>query len=168
MVNNMDLLQRLVGCECWHCFLLPDSSVLSLAIGEKLPNPSKRAAQHRPGDPRRFRPEFGLWIECAWRLDSDRAVITVWSDKGPAPNGPLAKGIEQLYGRKVTAVETCPPAWDLVVKFEGGYLLKVFVDTSEATDSQDAWALFERDEILLSVGPKGRWSTDPNRPSNTW
>jgi hypothetical protein len=65
-------------------------------------------------------------------------------------------------------VSTYPPAWDLHVEFEGGYVLKVFVDTSEVTENQDAWAVFHRDGLLLSVGPKGRWTTDPNRAHDTW
>jgi hypothetical protein len=161
------MTERLVGLECWGCSILPGSSVLNMALGRKVPDTSRGSWKLKPEE--RFTPEFALFIECTWRLDTVDSVVTVWSDYGEEFDGPMYKGISLLFGRRITSVKAVPPAWDLTVEFEGGYILKAFSGTSEFREEQDAWAVFHHEDgLLVSTGPKGRWNTDKNRPSNSW
>lgn len=170
MSEVTQVVQRLVGLKCWHCFIRSGSSTLSMAFGQKLPRKSKLAASKDESDPRRYEGELSLFIECTWRLDGPESIVTVWSEADTdLEGGPISKGMREIYGRIITSVEVTRPAWDMVLHFKGGYCLRVFCDTTDLQEEQDAWSLSDYNSgLLVSVGPKGRWSTDRNLPHNTW
>lgn len=162
-----EVLERLKGLECWGAYMLPDSAALHLALGHRIPDTSKGAKRLPPED--RYNPEYALWVVCPWRISTVRQVVTVWQDYTDGFESPMAKGVQSLYGRRIEAIRTTGPAWDLSVRFEGGFFLRVFAVTSPLREEQDAWSVFHHEEgHLLSVGPMGMWTTVKDRVSNLW
>lgn len=158
---------KLLGLECWGAFLLPSSPVLHLALGDKIPDTSRGAHKLLPED--RFTPEYALMVECPWRLDLPNRVVTGWMDYTDGYDSPMAIGIERLYGKRIIRSAVTRPAMDLTLRFQGNYSLRIFSSTSLCHEEQDAWSLFHhRDGLLVSIGPRGQWSTDKSRVPNDW
>lgn len=161
------LISRLLGLECWYVFTDPNTSEITVALGKKIPRVRKNP-KFAEDDPRQYRGEYDLWIKSAWRLEYHNSVVAVCSDYGPTPDSALSRGIRAVFGKKITAIEAIPPAWDLLVHFDDGHSLKVFCNSSEHNGPGTAWTLGGPDGFLIAIGPKGRWTTDGNSPHDSW
>src|SRR5690606_21991872 len=74
--------------------------------------------------------------ECPWRIDSAEAVICTWMDEN-APNQRLHDGLMMLKDRRVLDAEVILPAYDLIITFEGGLILRVFPDQVNAEEGDN-------------------------------
>ena len=98
--------------------------------------------------------EISLFIECAWRLDSEREVICGSTDSNEN-DGPMQRGLALIVGRAVKSVKVELPAGDLTVRFDGDIALRVFCDQTNLEEGNDNYSLHVKDRIYI-VGPRGR------------
>jgi hypothetical protein len=75
-----------------------------------------------------------------------------------------------LNGRALLAVELSHPSLETTFRFAGDHLLRVFpIYSSPDEAGAEHWMLFTPGDMVLSVGPAGRWSYHrsdvPDRPS---
>ncbi len=118
-----DLLQSIVGQECWGVHLAAASPQLLFGVsggGTKVQGKES---------------EFSLLIWCAWRL-REGANIKVSSDTDF--EGQLHTILEQLESQKVVEVELTEPTNDLRVVFDNNWCLEAFA-TFDSTWSLDNW-----------------------------
>lgn len=148
-------LQRLIGLDCSNVSAGAVGSLASLDFGARVPRskPLPYPNVSLTPDEHKFRGEYVLFLEdCPWRLDGADAVIASWTDSS-APGGPIVSGLRQLVGRPVQAVELSYPGLDLVIRFSGGYTLKVFPDQSDP-DAGDNYSLLTAEGTTLVVAAR--------------
>lgn len=69
-------LQKIVGKECWGSVEGEGTgSVILFMFGEKIPNLKPIENEHLSKDVQNFESEFSLFIQCVWRVDSNKKVI---------------------------------------------------------------------------------------------
>ncbi len=103
--------------------------------------------------------EISLFIECAWRLDSETEVICGSTDSNDN-DGPMQRGLALVVGRVVKSVKVELPAGDLTVRFSGDIALGVFCDQTNLEEGNDNYSLHVKDRIFI-VGPRGRIRSEP-------
>lgn len=98
-----------------------------LDFGQKIPRARPLKNPTLPEVLRQYKGEFGIFVQnCAWRLDSERTVCT---SKSPnAKDGEMARGLQDLIGRRVVSVLVTLPTHDLVIEFSDGIKLSLFCD----------------------------------------
>ncbi len=148
-------IHNLVGKECWGTVAGEGAgSFISLEIGDKIPRRKLVDNSALEMIVRNYEGEYGLSIECAWRLDSDKEVICgSWDDN--SKKGKMLQGLNLLVGRHITRVDLLKPAWDLTVEFSDSLILKIFCDQTNEEDENDNYMLFTSTEILV-IGSRGR------------
>ena len=113
-----------------------------------LTNPNLTEEQ-RAGDS-----EYGLFVECAWRLDGPQEVVCgAWDDN--SPRGPMLRGLQGIVGHKAEFFRLSEPGLDLEILFGNGWTLRVFCDQVNEEDEGDNYSVFCPGEILV-VGTKSR------------
>lgn len=153
-MNNTRLLElskaisALVGRECWSAVAgAGTGSVVSLQFGEKVRRSQRFTNPYLSPEAQEFDGEYILFIECAWRLDSETAVVCSWTDDNSA-DGSMLAGLRQLQGQKVTDYKLSTPAQDLDLEFEGGLIIHVFCDQSGTPDA-DNYAFIDQASIYV-------------------
>lgn len=68
--------------------------------------------------------ELALIIDCPWRLDSTDAPLCGWHDDDER----AVTELSQLIGAAVESIEVRRPGYDLILRFAGGYALRLFPD----------------------------------------
>lgn len=124
----------------------------SLAIGRKtkrdqpLKNPAQTSAF------RNHEAEISFFVWCAWRLECGELVVT--SSDGGA--GEIKRGLKRIVGKSVVKVEVMPPAWDLMMHFDGNLRLVVFCNHAGKKPSFNGnWqARVQRTRIIAGPGIK--------------
>jgi hypothetical protein len=146
-------LNALVGAECWGIVAgAGTGSVVSFEFGAK--RPLKRALSNTrlPEVLRRFEGEYGLMVECAWRLESHSAVVGGWTE-GSVENGKRYPFLHALEGRRVVACSVEPVSLDLRVEFDAELALRVFCDQTSKEEEADNYSLHTSDATVI-VGCK--------------
>lgn len=147
-------LRRLAGLECWAVIAGAGSgSRVALDFGSKVER-DKPLLNPTVADVSRFyKGEFSLFIEdCAWRLEQGGAIIC--SSKSDNRQGAeLLHGVSLIVGNKLLRVAAIAPGWDLVMEFEGGFVLRTFSDCVTQDDG-DNFTLYTP-ESVVSIGAKG-------------
>lgn len=154
-------LNALIGQECWNVSAGAIGSLASIDIGDKvlrdkpLPYPNKNLAP----DLHKYRGQYVLYLEdCPWRLDGTDAVIASWMDSN-APNGPIVTGLKQLEGATITHVDLITPAFDLIVSFNNGLILRIFPDQVDP-DEGDNYSLSVAGEKHYVIAAKSTLYAD--------
>ena len=136
-------------------------SMVSLDFGAKvardkpLPYPNVKLTP----DEHKFRGELVLYIEdCPWRLDSHDEVLASWTDSN-APRGPIVIEMKKLVGTRVVHVEVTHPGLDLLLRFDNGFVLRIFPDQSER-DGGDNYSLSVADGLTYIVGARSQLSIE--------
>ena len=87
--------------------------------------------------------EYCLFIECVWRLEFGKTVLTGWNESPDINNGNLTKQITTLKEDFIDGVELSD-FYDLKITFKSGKILNVFCDVtphSEPSDYDENWSL---------------------------
>lgn len=150
------LVRRLIGRRCWAAIAgeSTDSSVL-LEFESKLPRMVPIVNPHLSEDERYHEGEISLYIDCAWRLDSETNVLCGSTDS-PAKGGAMLAGLSRLVDREIESAQIEPPAFDLTLKFGGGPTLKVFCEETNLENDYDNYWLKVKPEGFFIVGPRGQ------------
>jgi len=120
----MDINEALVGLRCWHASVGGASAPsFLLAFGDKLRRPRPLQNPAQPEEYRLHRGASELLVWCSWRLQSSKEVFAS-SDQDEA--GVIK--LRELVGEDVVHVTCNGPAWDLSVRFSGGFELAIFCD----------------------------------------
>jgi hypothetical protein len=148
-------VNRLVGQLCWGIIAgAGTGSIISLQLGRQIPrqlhsrNPTLSRLQ------KKYESEYTLFIECAWRLESNSKVICgCWDDN--SKNGEMIAGLKRLTGSTVTSVNVKKPTWDLDLMFSNGLVLRVFCDSVNLADLNDNYSVFLPEGIFV-VGTRSK------------
>ncbi|MCI0463037.1 MAG: hypothetical protein L0Z62_39320 [Gemmataceae bacterium] len=160
--NGHHELEQLVASvrslRCWYVSCGGAAGpTFQLALGDKLPRRTPLKNLAHPEEYRRFEGEMNLLVWCSWRLDAPDRPLTSSDD---SPEG-VARELGNLVGASVEAVSLTAPAWDLVLSFSGGRLLRIFCDHVPGDPSFDGnWELWGRDHAAL-VGPGAHYTVQP-------
>lgn len=147
-----DLLS-LVGEKCWAVVAgTGTGSVLSLYFGGRVPRQRRLSNPNVSAEAQEFDGEYVLYIECAWRLDSEDAVICSWTDDNSRGETMLT-GLQNLENETVRACELGHPAHDLTITFENGMALRIFCDQA-GDDGPDNFSFFTGSQASV-VGARG-------------
>lgn len=125
------ILAQASGKRCWNVSVGgPTLPQLTLALGKKikrqkpLPNPAQTS------DFRAFEGEISFFIRCWWRLERRSSILASTSDD----EANISAGLNRLIGRFLVQVTVAEPAWDLILKFSNGFLLRVFSNQPDNAD----------------------------------
>jgi len=116
-----------------------------------VPNPSL------PVTTRNYEGDYGLYVECPWRVRTDDAVLASWDDKED-DDGPMVAALERLVGTTVVSASVVAPARDLRLGFDNGLVLDVFASGSPRSDDDD-YSIFTP-LVIYAVGRGGRVETE--------
>lgn len=152
-------VERLIGEECWSV-TVAGGGLLLLHLGKPVPRAKPLRNLFLSELERTHEAELGVHISCAWRLDSAREVLSVWSDPKPA-QCPTPPDLECLRGAQVTGAVLSAPAWDLTLHFGEAGSLKVFCDHSVLEHEGDNYSVLSP-AGTVSVAPGGQVSLEPH------
>lgn len=142
-------LNRLIGQVCWGFAAgAGTGSVVSLDIGGKVLRESPLKNPHLSAEQQKYAAEFGLFIQCAWRIESKAQVVCgAWDDN--TGGGRMLEGLRLLVGQVISSVEVAKPALDLAMNFDGGLALRIFCDQTNQAEMEDNYSLFLPDAIYV-------------------
>lgn len=147
----------MVGLECWSVIGgLKDDLTLVLDMGNKQPRSLRLANRDLSFEQRTFEGEAGVLVQCPWRLESSNAIRACCYDP-VTEDQKLRSVLDELQEHRVEAVWAEPPGWDLSVRFEGGFTLRVFC-LDERKDGN--WFLWGP-EGTIEVGPRSQLHVQP-------
>lgn len=151
-------LMDLRGKPCWSFYAGPSTgSHVDFDFGQKLSRVVPLLGNANLTEDQKFyHGEVSLFIQCAWRLDSNDEVICGSTDSNEK-DGPMLVGLQSMMNKTVENLEIARPAFDLTLEFRGGLFLKVFCDQTNVEDDDPNYTLHTKDRIYI-VGPKGQIS----------
>lgn len=147
-MTNTDLINQFIntieglrGKPCWSVQISGVGSLANLHFGAKIPRQQDQIMAHPDFkidvDERINQGEIVLYLEeCPWRVDSPSAVLCSWMDENET-DGRLVEGLMQLKGLNVVDVQVIQPAFDLIITFEGGLVLRVFPDQANPEEGDN-------------------------------
>lgn len=147
------LLSTLIGKSCWHVSAGGSGgNTFGLDFGSKIKRLHPLRKSLNSTEFRWFEGEYKLIAWCAWRLDGEGSPLAC-SDQSPSS---IRKALQSLVGKRVRAIITRPPAWDLQIAFTGRLSLQLFCNNIPAQfDFEGNWDCWIKD-IGLIVGPGNR------------
>lgn len=134
-------LDKLRGVTCTHA-RLGYSTMLLLDFGTRQP-PDQEGYRH---------PDYGLVVECSWRLESRTEVLAGFFDEAED----IEAAIRTCVGRSVVRARSFPPSYMMRLNLSGGITLWDFSDRTGPYaadgDSRVPWYFAGR---LVSGGWEG-------------
>ncbi len=153
-----ELLPSLKGLECWYVSCGGAAgSTFQLTFGEKVRRPLPLRNSGHSEEFRQFEGEVGLFVWCAWRLDSPDGPVTSWDDA----EGSVEAGLGKLMGSRIGSIEVIPPAWDMNITFSNLLCLRVFCDHVPGEPSYDGNWDVRTQNLSIAVGPGTQYRTEP-------
>jgi hypothetical protein len=76
-----------------------------------------------------FDNKTSLYIYCTWRIEHNDNILTTSNDDTTPITGLLTKTVRELEGKKLIAFDLSKQ-YDLTLKFEDDYCVKIFCDIS--------------------------------------
>ena len=132
MAELLSRLYRLVNQRCsGYVGGRPTGSIITLDFAGSGPTPKRPTSTGLSS----------LMIWCGWRLEDQYGVICDWNDSNEK-GGPMLRGLDQIVGRVVTAIDVTSPAWDLVMTFGNSLRLHVFCDQCRNEKCCEDYVLF--------------------------
>ncbi|GAB4315957.1 MAG: hypothetical protein Kow00117_07800 [Phototrophicales bacterium] len=134
------LVSRLRGMPCWSVIVSGVGSLANLHFGEKIERDEHLVHVNFKITPeeRVYRGEIIVYLEeCPWRLDGLDSVICSWMNTTKT----IKQGLAQLKGDVVQDAVVSLPGYDLIIRFESGYVLRVFPDQVNA-DEGDNYSVY--------------------------
>ena len=105
-----------------------------------------------------LRGEYGLMIDCAWRLD---AVTEVLCGSEDDLRSLFNFHFNKLVSEKVISTKLTEPAYDLEIEFSNNYILKLFCNNTNPEAFDNNYDFFTP-EGCFSVGCKGEINFEKN------
>lgn len=162
------VVNQLIGKPCWYCFAGGSTgSRFDLLFGAKIPRAKPLRNPTVPEEARANEGEYALYVECPWRIEIRGVISSSWQESCE-PDGPMCRGLDTLVGETVEHASVMEPALDLVVKFAGDKVLRLFCDTTYETYYLTNWSVFGPGDLFVSVGPCGQVRIDRNGPADQW
>lgn len=124
---------QLVNKPCWSV-IAGTGSLITLGFGDRIARVKRLKNPTLTEEQRASRPEFELYVCCAWRLESENLVICT-STTSTLNSLQCSPELINLPGRKVVDARIEYPGLDLVILFEGGVRLYVFADQANEIDN---------------------------------
>jgi hypothetical protein len=151
--------RKVIGKECWGIVAgAGTGSSMNVQIGNKILRTKPLDNTALAHDVRNFEAEYSIYIECVWRLDSDKGIICgAWDDN--SKKGKMLQGLNHLLGNQITRIIILEPAYDLIIEFSNSFKLKVFCDQVNEKDGNDNYSLFTPTEII-TVGNRSKLLTE--------
>lgn len=146
-------LLRLHDRRCWCAVPIGPHGFLQLGFGQRLVREVPLDA-HPAQALRTHFPELGLFVECAWRLDSESGVVCGTRD-ALRPGGRLLEGLARLIDDNVARAEFSAPAGDLAIHFSSGLVLRLFADRVDHERDETNYSLYLPGETW-TIGGGGR------------
>lgn len=118
-------IKNLYKKTCWSIIAGEGTgSNVSINFGEKILLKRPLKNPHLSEEERKYDGEYGLYITCSWRMDSDMHVVC-GSKEPNRNNGAMVKGLKNLLNARVADIIVSKPAFDLVLNFDNKYSLKI-------------------------------------------
>ena len=141
-------LGHLSGLECWSVIGgRGTGSALSLGFGKRVPSRRFSANTTLTLEERQFEPEYSLFVEAAWRLQSSDRVLMTWTEVDS--DSAWDDGPKSLLGLRVESTSVRPIGLDLEVRFERGLVFSIFCD--QATEEEN-YSFFTPEQVLTVGG----------------
>ena len=147
------VLSDLIGCRCFSA--ITGSGVefaFALHLGEKQRRHLRLANQRLSFLQRTYEGSHTLVVECTWRIDGPTGVIASCFDRAK-PAGPRDSALEDLVDRNVVGVELIRPGLDLMLRFEGDFVLRLFATEVDVGGKRNNWT-YSCPFATATVGPK--------------
>lgn len=152
----IDHLSKMVGVPVWSAIAGPRGDyVLSLELGGKIRRSMRLANPKLSFLQRTYEGEYGLLVECPWRLDGPHGVVTSCLGLIGRKDPPLSDELGEIEDSVIEAIDVIPPAWDLTVHLSGGYVLRCLSAEVDVARIRNNWS-FWSPEGPLTIGPRGR------------
>jgi hypothetical protein len=147
------LVRDAVGRECWSVLATESGDdALVIDLGEKQRRSLRLANPHLSFVQRTYEGEFSFLIECVWRLDGTEGVIVTSLDEDRA-HGVRTRKMKVLEGRSLKDAAVENEGYDLILSFDGGYVLRCFA--ALAAKRRTNWS-FASPSVRVSIHPFGR------------
>lgn len=153
-------LEQLIGVAPYDC-RGGHGSIVTIEFGTPIPRQTPIHNPHLSEAQQTTVGSYQLFVECAWRLDSEDAVLAGGYDDEVGRTIAVA-GLAPLLGRPVVAVTLRRPALDLRIAFDGGLVLWLFCDHTDP--SQDSNYSYGTPELLYAVGARGTLEISAREP----
>ncbi|MFZ4827238.1 MAG: hypothetical protein ACOYLB_07775 [Phototrophicaceae bacterium] len=153
-----EALNQLLHLSCWAVMVNDEfASGLTLYLGDQLARSIPLDVPDLPTSLQLYSGAFELVIaDCTWRLDSQDAILTSWSD----PAILQAEALAQIEGINVQYWEITWPGLDLTLHFENALALRLFCDQTDEMDAGDNYALLSPSH-LFHVGTRSHLTVAP-------
>jgi hypothetical protein len=152
--------ESLLSNVCWSVIGGDGAgTAIQLAFGDKVPRVNALKNLKLLEEERMFAGEFSLFVECAWRLQTQDSVLCTWLSSNR--NGESRHNeLTQLIGRRVMDLKVCMPAGDLEIAFEDGKVLVIFADQANEVDQSDNYTFYSS-VYAITNGHKSSISVRP-------
>lgn len=150
-----DLLKGLVGQPAWSAIIGPKGDyVLSIELGEKQRRQMRLANPRLSFLQRTYEGAHNLLIECPWRLDGPRGVVTT-AFEAIDHAGPQLLELGEIVDHEIEKVEVTPPGYDLCLRFTGKFVLRAFAVEARKKGGRSNWSYWGPSG-LVTIGAKGK------------
>jgi len=147
---------------CWSIIAGEGTgSLISLAFGEKNKRPRILRNRNLTEEEREFEGEFELYVECAWRLETEQDVLCT-STSSNGSGGLMIEALRQLVGKAINQARLMWPAADIRLDFDGGFSLLLFADQANELDNYCNYTLSTEYETIVN-GSKSKISFSRRR-----
>ena len=140
-IDNPDI-SFLQSRRCWAAIAGPGTgSIVDFLFGEKVARDKPLQNASLPSEVQSYDSEFGLLVQCSWRLSFQGQLVcsSSWSDN--RIDGPLLRGLANVVNQKVVSIELNRESCDLKLVFENEYMLWVFNDLPCEDDEEFAFLI---------------------------
>ena len=154
-------LEQLKGRLIWRVLTGPPSgSTLSMEIGGRRPLTIPLTNPHLSKEDQHNEGEYGLFIECAWRLRLGTEIVC----SSRSLDDEIVKVGPHLENQVVASVEIDPASLDFTLfTSDGNTAFSVFCDETDTEESVGNFSIALQDHILV-VGAKSIVRVDPRQP----
>jgi len=154
-------LEALIGQPVWG--MIPGQGMMvSMELGERVLRVERLRNRLLPEEVRLREGRFSLFVKCPWRLETPERIVCGSGDD-LSPDGEPEFSLSVIDGARVTSIRVIPPALDLILEFEGGFVLRTFCEVGHPS-SEDNYSVFLHDWIYVA-GAASTIRREPRAPN---
>jgi hypothetical protein len=141
----LEQLKCLTGQSCRSVINKSDASI-RLDFGGSIKRKCSEKEKAETGNEFQYEGEYDILVWCAWRLEDAENGIS----SSDCSDEQREENTKQLVGQTVIAIELLPPAWDAIITFSSGQILRIFCTYTQDSDIETNW-FFRNVEILYCI-----------------